>query len=233
MFYSEIKERESILHMINATVSHELRNPLNAIIDQKNIIADILAVLMAIIVSLQGHKIYSDLCKKLTKIHEKFDRVQTKITSATKFIDFFIHDMLDFAVLTKTDEGFIRQNSTFNVKIAIQEIIAILENKIKFKRLEIKEVYENFKTQDGTQNFMIKTDQKRLQQVILNLMSNAVKFSQTHGLIIIRITRCKSESHDGKEILKVSVNDHGIGIRKRDKKRLFQLYGSIKNEKMN
>ena len=52
MFYSEIKERESILHMINATVSHELRNPLNAIIDQKNIIADILAVLMAIIVSL-------------------------------------------------------------------------------------------------------------------------------------------------------------------------------------
>ena len=34
MFYSEIKERESILQLINATVSHELRNPLSAIIGQ-------------------------------------------------------------------------------------------------------------------------------------------------------------------------------------------------------
>ena len=34
MFYSEMKERESILQLINATVSHELRNPLSAIIGQ-------------------------------------------------------------------------------------------------------------------------------------------------------------------------------------------------------
>ena len=34
MFYTEIKERESVLEMINATVSHELRNPIFAIFDQ-------------------------------------------------------------------------------------------------------------------------------------------------------------------------------------------------------
>ena len=34
MFYQEMKERESILQMINQTVSHELRNPLNAISGQ-------------------------------------------------------------------------------------------------------------------------------------------------------------------------------------------------------
>ena len=34
MLYEKTKESESILKMINATVSHELRNPLNAIIDQ-------------------------------------------------------------------------------------------------------------------------------------------------------------------------------------------------------
>jgi signal transduction histidine kinase len=54
MFYSEIKERESILQMINATVSHELRNPLSAIIHQKLRVDQVLKLLLQLITSLKG-----------------------------------------------------------------------------------------------------------------------------------------------------------------------------------
>jgi len=51
MLYKEVKERESILQTINATVSHELRNPLNAIIDQNKSLAIIIQILSQIIIN--------------------------------------------------------------------------------------------------------------------------------------------------------------------------------------
>ena len=137
MFYTEIKERESILQMINATVSHELRNPLNAIIDQKNLIFNFLILLSKMILSLRAYTIYSDLCNKLQKLHDQLLESTSKIGSASKFIDFFVHDMLDYAVLQKTTSGFIKQNECFNVREAIEEMIEILRGKIKLKKLEI------------------------------------------------------------------------------------------------
>ena len=40
--FNEVKAREEFLVIINATVSHELRNPLNSIITQKNLLNDLI-----------------------------------------------------------------------------------------------------------------------------------------------------------------------------------------------
>jgi two-component system OmpR family sensor kinase len=69
----------------------------------------------------------------------------------------------------------------------------------------------------------MKTDMKRLQQVILNLFSNAVKFTGRNGEILIIIEKVGTH-------IRVSVVDSGIGIRKKDQKRLFKMFGSIKDE---
>ena len=74
--------------------------------------------------------------------------------------------------------------------------------------------------------FIIKTDMKRFQQVLLNLFSNAVKFSNRCGMIIIKA----SYSEDKKAVL-VKVKDNGVGIKDEDKPKLFKLFGSIKDEK--
>ena len=42
---------------------------------------------------------------------------------ATKFIDFFVHDILDYTVLNKEDENFTKNFTIFNIKTAISEII--------------------------------------------------------------------------------------------------------------
>ena len=42
-----------------------------------------------------------------------------KMTAATQFIDFFVHDILDFSVICKDESKFNPNNSIFNIKNSI------------------------------------------------------------------------------------------------------------------
>ena len=58
-----------------------------------------------------------------------------KITSATRFIDFFVHDILDYTILNKDEKNFNEEIKFFDVRDAINEIDEILEDKIRMKNL--------------------------------------------------------------------------------------------------
>jgi signal transduction histidine kinase len=63
------------------------------------------------------------------------------------------------------------------------------------------------------QNFLIKTDSKRLQQVFLNIISNAVKFTDRNGKIILVFEKI---TENDKSFLRISVSDNGAGIKTKD-----------------
>lgn len=44
------------------------------------------------------------------------------MTSSAKFIDYFVHDILDYAVLTNDSQNFIKNNSVFDIREAFNEI---------------------------------------------------------------------------------------------------------------
>ena len=67
-----------------------------------------------------------------------------------------------------------------------------------------------------------------MQQVLLNLYSNAIKFTKKYGKIIIIIEKL---STGGTDQLLTSVIDSGIGIEDHNQSKLFKLFGSIKDEK--
>lgn len=48
-----------------------------------------------------------------------------KITSATKFLDYFVHDILDYTMLNKEDKYFTKDIEKFNITEAINELIEI------------------------------------------------------------------------------------------------------------
>lgn len=71
---------------------------------------------------------------------------------------------------------------------------------------------------------MVKTDRRRLQQVLLNIQSNALKFTEKNGSVTIFYTLYKQ---DGKSYVEVQVKDTGLGIKRKDKSKLFKLFGFV------
>ena len=86
---------------------------------------------------------------------------------------------------------------------------------------------KGFKPNDS--KYKVKTDQKRLQQILLNLLSNAIKFTDRDGTVLILIEHIR-KIDDPIPQLRISVVDSGIGIKKNDQDKIFQLFESLKEE---
>ena len=67
---------------------------------------------------------------------------------------------------------------------------------------------------------------KRLQQVLLNLVSNAIKFTNREGKINIKVEKVIDQENNA-PLLKISITDNGIGIREEDKPKLFKLFSFV------
>ena len=65
------------------------------------------------------------------------------MTSSAKFIDYFVHDILDYTVLTNDSHNFIKNYTVFDIRDAIQEIFQILEDKATMKGIQISFNYSN------------------------------------------------------------------------------------------
>jgi signal transduction histidine kinase len=61
--------------------------------------------------------------------------------------------------------------------------------------------------------------------VFLNILSNAVKFTDRGGKIMILVELLANMK------VRISITDTGIGIKKKDQDKLFKMFGSIKDEK--
>jgi len=55
--------------------------------------------------------------------------------SAVKFIDYFVHDILDYTLLNKKDRNFVKDISIFSIRVAVAEIVSILEDKATMKNI--------------------------------------------------------------------------------------------------
>lgn len=78
-------------------------------------------------------------------------------------------------------------------------------------------------------NLSIKADYIRIKQVIINLISNAVKFTNNGGKIIFTID---SELIDGKKNIKFTIEDNGIGIKEENYHLIFNEFSQIDPDKL-
>lgn len=119
------------------------------------------------------------LSQRLRSFHSGLNVSTRKIKNATKFIDYFIHDLLDYSLLKEHEKNFTKILTNFDLKSSIEEILELTRDKFEMKGLNVSLDLQKF----SGGSTMVKTDQKRLQQVVLNLVTNAVKFTDRGGNI--------------------------------------------------
>ena len=190
-----------------STVSHELRTPLTSVLGFAKIIRKKLDESVLPSLKFEDKK----AAKSLGQIRDVTEIIVTEGERLTALID----DVLDLA---KMEAGKI----TWNVQqISIDEIIdratAAVSSLLEQKNLElIKEV------EDGLPE--ISGDRDRLIQVVINLLSNAWKFT-TEGSITItaRLADRNADHH----LLKIGITDTGIGISPEDQGKVFEKFRQV------
>jgi diguanylate cyclase (GGDEF)-like protein len=126
-----------------------------------------------------------------------------------------IDDILDFS---KIEAGKMKINPTsFNVRELIDDIVDLLSFQAKSKHLSL--------TADVAAEVPnhICADAGRIRQILINLVGNAIKFTQQGG-VVIRVA-----SHPGQDqsLLQFEVVDTGIGIPDNALKRIFEAFSQI------
>ena len=80
----------------------------------------------------------------MKNIHEGLHSCTKKIVSASKFIDYFVHDMLDYTILNKEEKNFTKTIDRFDIRTAVNEIIEIQEDKIQMKSIQVDQHFIGF-----------------------------------------------------------------------------------------
>jgi len=184
----ELEEISRIKSQFLANVTHELRSPVNAIIE--------LAELMRIAAE-SGY------------IAQVRDRLTLLMSSATNLRS-VITNMLD---LSKIEAG--KMNvivEPFDLALVLQEIAETTRVLLGGKKVEVLVSTER-RTVEMT------SDPVKVRQIVLNLASNAAKFTDS-GRIVIQQTAVNGT-------MSVSVTDTGIGIRTEDLQKLFIAFSQI------
>ncbi len=113
--------------------------------------------------------------------------------------------------LSQLDTGnLLLDYSDFDINATIKQIAASFEQKCAKKKLSFRLSFEK-------EQIIVHADSTRIQQVLYNLIDNAIKFSDTDSTIDI-IT----EENSGK--IFVSIRDHGRGIDKAEQKRIWDRF---------
>jgi PAS domain S-box-containing protein len=148
-----------------------------------------------------------------TDLSEKQKEYISAIKVSGDALIVLINDILDLA---KVDAGKLSfEKSPFNMSASISSMLQLFETKIQEKNLEFVKMY------DDTIPEVLVGDPVRLHQIILNLVSNALKFtSQGKISVMVRLVNEDKES----VTIEFAVSDTGIGIEEKEIETIFENF---------
>ena len=165
--------------------------------------------------TLSGIKVFSQLIKKHFQKYQdqKAEGYLNKINSRTDKLTKLINDLLDSSKISAGKLNFI--DEVFDFDDLIKEIIDETQSIIK-QKLEVK----------GKIGKLMIADKNRISQVLINLLTNAGKYSPEKSKIQINLRL-------NKNLAWVSVTDSGVGIEPEKQKQIFEPFFRVENPSYN
>ena len=182
-----------------ANMSHELRTPLNSIIVLSQLLGE----------------------NKNNNLSEKEREFARTINSSGNDLLNLINDILD---LSKVESGKVEVNIE---RMYLKDLVSFVEASFK-PVIEEKGLKLKVEKEKGLPEF-VETDAQRVEQVIKNLISNAIKFTEK-GSITFKLSRCSdgeklhSLGMQADDALALTVADTGIGIPREKQDVIFEAF---------
>lgn len=148
--------------------------------------------------------------RSLASVDRKYADIA--FTSGNSLLE-LINDILDFS---KVETGHLRLHfEDFYLPTIIGDVIRVIADQARRKHLEISHEIA------ADVPLALHGDISRLRQILLNLVANAVKFTEA-GSITIRISR--DHSTDASQTIRFEVSDTGIGLKLQSQGRIFDAF---------
>jgi len=137
-----------------------------------------------------------------------------RIDSNGRHLLTIINDILD---ISRIEAGKMPLNVTrFAVADLVKEVLAELEPLIARSKLEVR-------SRLGRKLPMLKSDRAKVKQILMNLLSNALKFT-SKGSVTVSVQFVKRRGE-----MRIAVADTGIGIAEKDQEAVFQAFRQVDN----
>ncbi len=147
------------------------------------------------------------------KIRDKY------LNRINKSVDRLIYLVKDLDMITELEREKIKlHQTTFNLTALVQESIDLLEIKAVNKEIDLHI------EQPVNPNLRVKGDLEKIQQVLINLLANAINYSDEGTKVSVQL-----ESQDGK--VKVAVKDQGVGIKESEIERIFERFYRVEKSR--
>ncbi len=177
-----------------ASISHEMRTPMNAIYGMSNLLAQ-------------------------TNLNEEQRSYIDSVKQSSEILLGVINDILEVSTL---------QNSKMDFELKdfdLSELMSNLVNVMQYKKNE--KPLDFLLTIDPSVPRFIKGDKLRLNQILFNIVGNAVKFTDA-GFVKINVSLVESNGDDFK--IKFTVVDSGIGIPSEKVDTIFETFTRIRTK---
>ena len=146
---------------------------------------------------------------------DKLDDYLDKLLSSSNHLLSLINDVLD---MSRIESGKIHLEETeVNLSEVLHDLKAIISGQIQAKHLQLHMSARNVMDED------VYCDKTRLNQVLLNLVSNAVKFTPEGGRVSVHIAQLPG-APEGKGCYEIRVKDSGIGMAPEFAKKIFEPF---------
>jgi PAS domain S-box-containing protein len=176
-----------------ANISHELRTPLNAILGFSEIMTN---------------RMFGPLG------HDRYREYVAHIYAGGRHLLDIVNDLLD---VSKLEAGELElEEEEVDVACAIQDSVHLVEEQARRAGVEIR-------TNIAGPLPSLHVDRRKLKQILINLLSNGVKFSASGGGVVVKAGLDRSGVFD------IVVRDSGIGIRPEDLPKVLAPFGQVRD----
>ena len=151
---------------------------------------------------------------------ERVEDCLAKITSSSNHLLSLINDILD---MSKIESGKIQlQERECDLSDLMHNFMNIVQSQVRAKNIEL------FIDTMDVEHEHVFVDSLRISQILINIVGNAVKFTEAGGMITVRLSESPAESSE-RRTYTFTVKDTGVGMSKEFLPHIFEAFSREKN----